>query len=76
MIIIENYSTTYIKINKDESDIFFLAKENLQVSARSGSIILTQGSSSYTYPFTDIKRPKLTTPDEIVVTIRQYIDNV
>jgi hypothetical protein len=76
MVIITNYSDTYLKINKDESDIFFLAKDGLQVSARAGSIILTSSSTSYTYVFTDIKSPKLTTPDEMVVAIRQYIDNV
>lgn len=75
MVRIDNYNNTYLKVNKDNTDIFFLLKSDLSVSIVSGNIVLTTSTTSHTYKFTDVTIPALTTPDELAVQIRIYIDN-
>lgn len=77
MISITDYSTAYIKVNNNNSEIYFLAKSGLSVSGSNGNIIfLTSGNDSRTFKGVDITEPKLTTLDEQVVRFREFIDNV
>lgn len=76
MVYITNYNTNLIKINKDNSDILFLEKEGLSVSGVGGNIIFTNGGLSYTYSYSDVRLPVKNTLDELLVTVREYIDNV
>lgn len=77
MVEISDYNTTYIKVNNNNADIFFLAKDGLVVSGVGGNVVLvTSSNSSYTYFFSNIKSPSKTTLDELVVAVRVFIDNV
>ena len=76
MIYISDYSTDLIKINKDNSNIFFLAKEGLIVSGVNGNLVLTTSlNTTYTYPFKDVESPSYPILDQLVVKVREYIDN-
>lgn len=77
MIAISDYNATYIKVNNNNSDIFFLAKDGLTVKGSSGNVIFTTSTNeTTTIKSTNITEPKLTTLEEYVVRFKEFIDNV
>lgn len=77
MVKITDYSTDFIKINQDNKYILFVEKIGTNVSGNNGNVILiTSDNISRTYPFSEFKEPSEVTLDNLVVRIREYLDNV
>lgn len=77
MVDITSYNTSYLKINKDNTEIFFLGKSGLSVAGVGGNIVLTTtDNNSYSYSLGEIGLPVNNALDDLVVAVRQYIDNV
>lgn len=66
MVIITNYSDDLIRINNNDSEIFFLNKSDLEVSGVGGRLVLTNSTSQYTYLRMDIKVPSSVTLDDLL----------
>ena len=74
LVHITDYSATLLKVNEDNSNIFFIEKDGCSVGGENGALTLTTAALKKTYPLSTVKSPSYNDLDDLVVAIRVFID--